>query len=269
MGPAAQPRREHRTVAVDRRDDGPCVRLPADGKARAACGLALPRAPGFRRTPPATGDGRGCLTRHAPSGRVRLGGVATWRLRCPGRRAAFTVPPRFILRHRQRPPEVAREAPFAPHGGRSLARCAAVRQVSPVSPSRLICARGRRRVVTVRTRRGPPLPTSFLAEEQPRHGRTETAEAPAIVRGRVVRPRGDTEAARAAALTPPSQAAHRAASRPAPSGRGRGLPTDGVDSTTQSLRPLVPGARPGGCPRRAPIKPPQTPAATAPPVRRA
>jgi hypothetical protein len=44
--------------------------------------------------------GGGCLTRHSPYARARLGGMTIWRLQCTTCRAVFTVLPPFVLRDR-------------------------------------------------------------------------------------------------------------------------------------------------------------------------
>jgi hypothetical protein len=158
MGTAAKPRRETRTITVDVRDEATSFRLMADGKAFVECVLACLLALGFPRTHQATGDGGECLTRHAPYRRVRLGGLAIWRLQRTRCRAVLTVLPHCVLRDRQMPPEVAREVLVATPGGLSLERCAVICHVSPRALSRLICALGQPRLVAVRTRGGLPLP---------------------------------------------------------------------------------------------------------------
>jgi hypothetical protein len=59
----------------------------------------------------------------------------------------FTVLPHFVLRSRQRRPEVARNALLAMHGGLSLERCAAIGHLSPMALSRLVCALGHQSIV--------------------------------------------------------------------------------------------------------------------------
>ena len=48
----------------------------------------------------------------------------------------------------------------------SLERCAVIYHISPMALSRLVCALGHYSLVTVRTRRGLPLPVYFLADEK-------------------------------------------------------------------------------------------------------
>ena len=77
-------------------------------QAHFACGrfeaaLNRPSSPGHRTT----------SSRYV---RGRLGGMAIWRLQGPRCRAGLTVLPHVVLRDRQRPPAVAREALLAPHG---------------------------------------------------------------------------------------------------------------------------------------------------------
>ena len=124
--------RENRTITVDFRDEATYFRLMADGKAFVECVLAFLLALGFQLKHQATCDGGGCLTRHSHYVRVRLGGIAIWRLQCTRCRAVLTVLPHFVLRYRQMRPEVAREALLATHGGLSLEWCATIRPLSPM-----------------------------------------------------------------------------------------------------------------------------------------
>jgi hypothetical protein len=269
MGTAAKPRRENRTITVDFRDEATYFRLIADGKAFVECVLAFLLALGFQLKHQATCDGGGCLTRHSHYVRVRLGGIAIWRLQCTRCRAVFTVLPHFVLRYRQMHPDVARDAVLATHGGLSLERCAVICHVSPMALYRLVCALGQQSLVAVLARCGLPLPAYFLADEKHSHCLTEKVYLPAIVSGRVIWHLGYTEAASAAAFTQSYQEFQRAASQQEPSYRVRGILTDGFDSTTKSLRTLFPGARLGNCLRHALIKLPKKLAAIASPVRRA
>jgi hypothetical protein len=269
MGTAAKPRRENRTITVDFRDEATYFRLIADGKAFVECVLAFLLALGFQLKHQATCDGGGCLTRHSHYVRVRLGGIAIWRLQCTRCRAVFTVLPHFVLRSRQMHPDVARDAVLATHGGLSLERCAVICHVSPMALYRLVCALGQQSLVAVLTRCGLPLPAYFLADEKHSHCLTEKVYLPAIVRGRVIWHLGYTEAASAAAFTQSYQEFQRAASQQEPSYQVRGILTDGFDSTTKSLRTLFPGAHLGNCLRHALIKLPKKLAAITSPVRRA
>ncbi len=173
MGTAAKPTRENRTITVDFRDEATYFRLMADGKAFGECVLAFRLALGFQLKHQATCDGGGCLTRHSHYVRVRLGGLAIWRLQCPRCRAVLTVLPHFVLRYRQMHPDVARDALLATHGGLSLERCAVICHVSPMALYRLICALGQQRLVAVLPRCGLPLPAYCLADEKHRHCLTE------------------------------------------------------------------------------------------------
>jgi hypothetical protein len=267
MGTAAKPRRENRTITVDFRDEATYFRLIADGKAFVECVLAFLLALGFQLTHQATCDGGGCLTRHSHYMRVRLGGIAIWRLQCTRCRAVLTVLPHFVLRDRQMHPEVARDALVATHGGLSLERCAVICHVSPMALYRLICALGQQRLVAVLTRCGLPLPAYFLADEKHSHCLTERVYLPTIVSGRVIWHLGYTEEASAAAFTQSYREFQRAAFQHEPSYRVRGVLTDGFDSTTKSMRILFPGARLGFCLRHALIKLPKKLAAIASPVR--
>jgi hypothetical protein len=183
--------------------------------------------------------------------RVRLGGVTIWRVQCTRCKAVFTVLPHFVLRYRQRRPEVARDALLATHGGLSLELCAVLYHLSSMALYRLVCALGQQSLVTVLTRCGLPLPVYFLADEK--HSRCLTGKVylPTLVCGRVLWHLGYTEAASTAALTQSYRAFHQAALQPEPSYRVRGILTDGFDSTTSSMRTLFPGARLGNCLRHA------------------
>jgi hypothetical protein len=269
MGTAAKPTREHRTITVDFRDDATYFRLIADGKAFVACVRAFLLPLGFQLKPQATCDGGGCLTRHSHDVRVRLGGIAIWRLQCTRCRAVLTVLPHFVLRYRQMHPAVARNALLATHGGLSLERCAVICHVSPMALYRLICAFGQQSLVTVLTRCGLPLPTYFLADEQHSHCLTEQVYLPTLGCGRVIWHLGYTEDASAAALTQSYGVFQRTARQQEPSYRVRGILTDGFDSTVKSMRTLFPRARLGNCLRHALTKLPKQLAAIASPVRRA
>jgi hypothetical protein len=268
MGTAAKPRRENRTITVDFRDEGTYFRLMADGKAFVECVLAFLLALGFQLKHQATCDGGGCLTRHSHYVRIRLGGIAIWRLQCTRCRAVFTVLPHFILRYRHMRPDIARDALLATHGGLSLELCAVICHVSPMSLYRLICALGQQSLVTVLTRCGLPLPIYFLADEKHSHCLTEKVYLPTIVSGRVIWHLGYTEEASAAALTQSYGAFQRAAIQQEPSYRVKGVLTDGFDSTTKSMRTLFPRARLGNCLRHALTKLPKKLVAIASPIRK-
>jgi hypothetical protein len=269
MGTAAKPRRENRTITVDFRDEATYFRLRADGKAFVECVLAFLLALGFQLKHQATCDGGGCLTRHSHYVRVRLGGIAIWRLQCTRCRAVFTVLPHFILRYRHMRPDMARDALLATHGGLSLELCAIICHVSPMSLYRLICALGHRSLVTVLTRCGLPMPIYFLADEKHSHCLTEKVYLPTIVSGRVIWHLGYTEEASAAALTQSYGEFQRTAVHHEPSYRVRGILTDGFDSTNKGLRTVFPGARLGTCLRHALLKLPKKLTAIASPLRKA
>src|SRR2546427_10176518 len=269
MGTAAKPTRENRTITVDFHDEVTYVQLLGDGKAFVECVLAFLLALGFQLAHKATCRGGGCLTRHSHDVRVRLNGVAIWRIQCTTCKAVFTVLPHFVLRYRQRRPEVARDALLATHGGLSLELCAVICHISPMALYRLVCALGHHSLVTVLTRCGLALPPYFLADEKHSHCLTAKVYLPTIVRGRVIWHVGYTEEASAAAFTQSYQEFQRAASQQEPSYRVRGILTDGFDSTTSSMRTLFPGARLGNCLRHAINKLPKKLAAIASPVRKA
>jgi hypothetical protein len=181
----------------------------------------------------------------------------------------FTVLPHFVLRYRSMHPEVARNALLATHGGLSLELCAVIEHISPMALYRLICALGHQSLVAVLTRCGLPLPTYILADEK--HSRCLTAKVylPTIVSGRVIWHLGYTEEASAAAFTQSYGAFQHTASQQEPSYRVKGVLTDGFDSTTKSMRTLLPGVRVGTCLRHALLKLPKKLAAIPSPVRTA
>ena len=268
MGQTAQPTRQNRTITVDFHDKTTYFTLVGNPKAFVEFVLAFLLSLGFQLLHKASCSEGGILTRPSHEARVRLGGLTIWRVQCTTCRAVFTVLPHFVLRYRQRHPEVARDALFATHGGLSLERCAVLYPLSPMALYRLVCALGHQRLVTVLLRCGLPWPTSFLAEEKHSRCLTEKVYLPTIVCGRVIWHVGDTEEASAAALTQSYGAFQRAAVQHEPAYRVRGVLTDGFDSTTKSMRTLFPLARLGFCLRHALRKLPKKLAAIASPVRR-
>src|SRR5882724_5074436 len=251
MGTAAKATRENRTITVDFQNETTYFQLLGDGQAFVECVLAFLLALGFQLAHKATCRGGGCLTRHSHYVRVRLGGLTIWRIQCTTCRAVFTVLPHFVLRYRQMRPEVARDALLATHGGLSLERCAGLYHISPMARSRLVCAFGHHRLVTVLTRCGLPLPVYCLADEKHSRCLTDKVYLPTIVCGRVLWHLGYTEAASTAAFTQSYRAFQQAALQQEPSYRVRGILTDGFDSTTRSRRTLFPGARLGNYLRHA------------------
>jgi hypothetical protein len=105
--------------------------------------------------------------------------------------------------------------------------------------------------VIVLPRCGLPLPPYFLADEKHSRCLAEKVYLPTIVSGRVLWHLRYTEVASAAAFTQSDEAFQRAASQQEPSYRVRGVLTDGFDSTTKSMRTLIPGAHLGNCLRHA------------------
>ncbi len=142
MGKAAKQTRENRTITVDFQHEATYFQLLGDGKAFLECVLAFLLSLGFQLKHKATCSGGGCLTRHSHYVRVRLGGLTIWRIQCTMCKAVFTVLPHFVLRYRQMPPEVARKALLATHGGLSLELCAVIGHLSPMALYRLVCALG-------------------------------------------------------------------------------------------------------------------------------
>src|SRR5215468_5525943 len=261
--------RDNRTITVDFQNEATYYQLLGDGKAFIECVLAFLFALGFQLKHKATCGGGGCLTRHSHYVRVRLSGVTIWRLQCTTCRAVFTVLPHFVLRYRQMPPEVARDALLATHGGLSLELCAVLYHLSPMALYRLVCAFGHHSLVTVLTRCRLPLPVYFLADEKHTRCLADKVYLPTIVRGRVLWHLGYTTEASAVALTQSYGEFQCAALQEDPSYRVKGVLTDGFDSTTKSLRTLFPGVRVGTCLRHALIKLPKKLVAIASPVRKA
>jgi hypothetical protein len=267
MGQTAKPTRHNRTITVDFHDETTYFALMGNTKAFVECVLAFLLSLGFPLLHKASCSAGGSLTRHSHYARVRLGGLTIWRVQCTTCRAVFTVLPHFVLRYRHMRPEVARNALLATHGGLRLELCAVMYHMSPMALYRLVCALGPQGLVTVLTRCGLPLPTSFLADEQHSHCLTDKVSLPTIVRGRVIWHLGYTTEASAAAFTQSYQVFQRAASQQEPLYRVRGLLPDGFDSTVKSLRTLFPGARLGNCLRHALLKLPKKLVAIASPVR--
>ena len=265
----ARQTRENRTITVDFQNEATYFQLLGDGKAFLECILAFVLSLGFQLKHKATCGGGGCLTSHSHYVRIRLGGITIWRLQCTTCRVVFTILPHFVLRYRQMRPDVARKALLATHGGLSLELCAVIGDISPMALYRLICALGHQSLVAMLTRCGLPLPVYFLADEKHSKCLADKVYLPTIVCGRVIWHLGYTEEASAAAFTESYGVFHRAASQQEPSYRVKGVLTDGFDSTTKSMRTLLPGVRVGTCLRHALIKLPKKLVAIASPVRKA
>src|SRR6266849_2990099 len=266
MGHTAKATRENRTITVDFHNEATYGQLLDDTKAFVEFVLAFLLSIGFQLNHKTTCGASG-LTRHSHYVRVRLGGLTIWRVQCTTCKAVFTVLPHFVLRYRSMPPEVARQALLATHGGLSLELCAVIWHISPMALYRLVCALGHPSVVTVLTRCGLPLPSYCLADEKHRRCLADKVYLPTIVRGRVIWHLGYTEDASAAAFTQSYGEFQRAASQQEPAYRVRGILIDGFDSTSKSMRTLFPGARLGHCLRHAINKLPGKLTAIASPVR--
>jgi hypothetical protein len=93
-----------------------------------------------------------------------------------------------------------------------LERCAVLCNVSPMAVYRLVCTLGHQGLVTVLTRCGLPLPTSFLADEKQSQCLAARVYLPTIVSNRVIWHLDYTEHASAATFTESSAALQRAAS---------------------------------------------------------
>src|ERR671927_1474974 len=247
MGHRANPTRQNRTITVDFQEPSTHLQLMNDGKAFVEFVFAFLLSLGFQLAHKATCTGGGCLTRHSHYARLRLGGLTIWRVQCTTCRAVFTVLPHFVLRYRHMRPEVARDALLATHGGLSLELCAVISHISPMALYRLVCALGQQHLVTVLTRCGLPLPVYLLADEKHSRCLTDRVYLPTIGHGRVLWHLGYTTDASTAAFTQSYREFQQAALQQDPSYRVRGILTDGFDSTTSSLRTLLPGARLGHC----------------------
>jgi len=201
MQKQARQTRENRTITIDFQNEATYCQLLGDGKAFVECVFAFLLSLGFQLKHKATCRGGGCLTRHSPYVRVRLGRVTIWRVQCTTCKAVFTVLPHFVLRYRKLRPEVARDALVATHGGLSLEWCAVICNRSPMALYRLVCALGQQSLVAVLTRCELPLPRYILADEK--HSRCLTGKVylPTIVSGRVIWHPGYSASKSAAAFT--------------------------------------------------------------------
>src|SRR4030095_975614 len=251
MDNAAKAIRENRTITVDFQDQSTYFQLLSDGKAFVEFVLAFILSIGFQLHHKASCNGGGCLTRHSPYARVRLGGLTIWRIQCTSCRAVFTVLPHFALRYRRMSPDVARQALMATHGGLSLEWSATICHISPMALYRLLCALGQHSLVTVLVKCRLPLPADILAAEQHSRCLTERVYLPTIVSGRVIWHLGYNDAKSAAAFTASYGQFQQAAVEHDASYRVKGALTDGFDSTVSSMRTLFPGARLGYCLRHA------------------
>src|SRR5438552_4525533 len=151
MGQPAKPTRHNRTITVDFQDETTYFQLLGDTQAFVEFVLAFLLSLGFQLLHKTSCSEGGSLTRHSHYARVRLGGLTIWRMQCTRCKAVFTVLPHFVLRYRQMRPAVARDALVATHGGLSLAWCAMICHISPMALSRVICAFGQHRLVSVLT----------------------------------------------------------------------------------------------------------------------
>jgi hypothetical protein len=178
--------RQDRTIVVDFHDEATYVHLLEEGKAFVDLVVAFMLSIGFQLTHYPQCSGGFALTRHSHYARIRLGGLMIWRLQCTECKAVFTVLPHCVLRYRGLRAEVAKSALLATHGGLSLELCAMICHVSPMAIYRVVCAVGRRSMVSVLTRCGLPLPVYFLADEKHSHCLSDKVYLPTIVRGRVI-----------------------------------------------------------------------------------
>jgi hypothetical protein len=98
MRNTARQTRDNRTITVEFHDEATYCMLLDDRKAFVEFILTFLLALGFQLKHKATCGGGGYLTRHSHDMRVRLGGIAIWRLQCTTCRAVFTVLLHFVLR---------------------------------------------------------------------------------------------------------------------------------------------------------------------------
>src|SRR5467141_1421528 len=167
--------------------------------------------------------------------------------------------PERFSRYRCMPPDVARQALIATHGGLSFEWCAVICNMAPMALYCLLCAVGHQSLVSVLTRGGLSLPIYVLADEKHSRCLTDKVYLPTIVHGRVLWHLGYSASKSAVALTESYGAFQRAALQQEPSYQVRGVLTDGFDSPTQRMRPLFPGARLGHGLRHALNKLPDKP----------
>jgi len=158
MRTTARQTRANRTIPVAFQNEAASLQLRGDGHACVEGVRALRLALGLPLQQKAPWRGGGCRTRHAHDGRVRLGRLTLWRVQCTTWRAVCTGLPPCVLRDRQMRPAVAREARLATPGGLRWERGAVLSPSAPLALSRLGCACGHHRLVTVLTRWGLPLP---------------------------------------------------------------------------------------------------------------
>lgn len=239
--------RQDRTIVVDFHDEATYVHLLGQGKGFIDLVVAFILSIGFQLTHHPKCSGGFALTRHSHYARVRLGGLMIWRLQCTECKAVFTVLPHFVLRYRGLRAEVAKSALLATHGGLSLELCAMICHVSPMAIYRVVCAVGRRSLVSVLTRCGLLLPVYFLADEKHSHCLSDKVYLPTIVRGRVIWHLGYSRDKSAQAFARSYGTFHQVALQHDPTYEVRGILTDGFESTRNSLRRLFPKARLGSC----------------------
>jgi hypothetical protein len=179
-------RRQDRTIIVDFQQEATYFSLLSQGKAFIDFVVAFLLSIDFQLNHTSTCSGGFCLTRHSHYLRLRVGSLTIWRLQCTVCKAVFTVLPHFVLRYRAMPPDVAKHALLATHGGLSLELCAVLYNVSPMAIYRLVCAIGHHSLVPVLRRCQLPLPRYLLVDENPTHCRRSKAYLPTIAQGRLI-----------------------------------------------------------------------------------
>ena len=91
MRNTARQTRENRTITVDFQNETTYVQLLGDGKAFLELVMAFILSLGFQLKHKATCRGGGRLTRHSHYVRVRLNGVAIWRIQCTTCKAVIGI----------------------------------------------------------------------------------------------------------------------------------------------------------------------------------
>jgi hypothetical protein len=91
MEQTAKPTRQNRTITVDFHDETTYFELLSNTKAFVEFVLAFILSLGFQLLHKGSCSERGRLTRHSHYVRIRLGGLAIWRLQCSTCKAHVTV----------------------------------------------------------------------------------------------------------------------------------------------------------------------------------
>lgn len=187
------------------------------------------------------------LTRHSHYHRVRLNNLVIWRVECMECGAVFTVLPHFVLRYSSLPPEVAKKALLATHGGLSLENCHLLLAVSVMCIFRLVCALGKGGIVLPLAKCGLKLPAYFVADEKHSYCLTSKVYLPTIVVGRVIWHMGYTQTKNAGDFAHSYGIFKQQAEEIAPDYEPKAALTDGFESTRKSLLTIFPKIKLGNC----------------------